>query len=61
LREENEIKYKQALKKLDTLDDDVNDNLQKMAHHVLGANFSKIKDQVANLDEGTIEERVSRH
>lgn len=39
LREENELKYKQSLKKLDTLEEDVNDNLQKMAHHVLGAKF----------------------
>lgn len=32
-----------------------------MAHHVLGVSFEKLKDQVSQLDEGTIEERVSRH
>ena len=63
LREENELRYKAALKKLDTLEEDVTDNLTKMAHHILGAQFDKLKGEsnAQNEDVTNIEERVTRH
>lgn len=59
LNEENQLKYQQALAKLDTLEEDVTDNLLKMAHHALGVSFDKLRE-AGNAPVESIEERVSQ-
>lgn len=63
LREDNTIKYEQALRKMELVDEDVNDNLTKMAKHILNPDLDILKeygyDGRADEEQG-VEERISR-
>ena len=62
LREENALKYQQTKRRLQTLDEDVDDNLKKMAFHIAKpdpALFIEAASAVKEDLEATIEERVS--
>lgn len=43
LREENEAKYQNSLKRMELVEADVNDNLTKMAKHILNPDMEKLK------------------
>lgn len=63
LREENEVKYKAALKKMEVVEEDVVDNISKMTKHILNPNPEIIKEYfghyATNDEEQGIEERIS--
>ena len=67
MREENQLKYELAVKKLDTVDEDVRANLKKMAIHVmdqcdekrLHEAFILIQDESFNSTIENIDEKIS--
>lgn len=65
LREQNDVKYNQAMNKMSMVEEDINDNLTKMAQHILKPDMNKLKSlgysAAADEEQGDIESRISRH
>lgn len=62
LREENSQKYQEARARIETVEEDVDDNLKKMAFHIMNPDQEKYQEAVRTTyyDENEdIEERVS--
>lgn len=63
LREENEVRYKAALKKMEIVEEDTIDNIKKMTKHILNPNPDILReyfgDAASNDEEQGIEERIS--
>ncbi|CDW72291.1 UNKNOWN [Stylonychia lemnae] len=63
LGEENQLKYQQAKDRLETIEEDVDDNLKKMAFHVMEPDVEKFHEAAQSGQyeiESSIEERISQ-
>lgn len=60
LNEDNQLKSEIAAKKLDTVEVDVADNLNKMAIHILKPNLMKLQEATGSAKPTSIEERVTQ-
>lgn len=63
LREENSLKYQQSKNKIETIEDDVDDNLKKMAFHIMCPDPEKYIEAARTThydEESDIEERVTQ-